>query len=817
VALLAASRQRFFQKVVANGNSVCYRTSKFTSNPDGCPPATCLERTDPSPQANKGLAISITTFSLPIDIPWTRIAFSSDMMDKTACDRELPLRWRSSIAIFEYEPPIDQQRSDDFLVTYLKVSCTVTGYQEDGKEIRIRERLGRSGWTKQDLTDKLGEMVSKYYPCHGAILEVVVAPAEDGYALSDYPYFADFDPKKRELYEAVTDTGEVMSRSLEDVNVRRGQTTLQSHEVKDKTTLSAGTSASYMGFTGTGSATNESGTTDVNQQGSENVRTTDALRESREQFTHMTQLSQMYHQLDSYHLGTNRAAFFILPRPHTVQAPTTFVNGPREIEGVQEFMLVVVRPKTMEEFCVEAYLETAHLTGKPIYDDHPTTLQLPLRVDASNKWTRTTVVSSTTKLADYVIDTSQGPQGVPLNGVPHGDTGGYQVNWVNENGQPREEHPPGERGLLSDYSFIVNKDTVTVTGWAVADGYGRGKNEQTWPTSLELSATVYLKKAVPSLISHESGLMITGRAVCSCGVRREAIAEAAKGPSLVYEKELPNREARQRRDDASMTIRDANQLGADLKREMVQSLSSPDRYPRGTVGLLDSQLVAGIMAANIRQSNRETDTRLLEWPGVDRDLARRVTAYAPAVTRSVLLGMPLARQVEDFGLTFAEAVALRRTLADLAAPSGPPPVPERSQIAVPLLTGLQSFAAQSALSAAGLGLGSTTVVDSPLTSGSVIAQDPLAGVKVEPATEVSVQVASGCSVRLPEVLGLRLSEASCRLHQAGLRSEPSVEGRPGPESEVVALDPPPGTLVTPKTPVTMTLKRRSKGGHADPG
>ena len=33
----------------------------------------------------------------------------------------------------------------------------------------------------------------------------------------------------------------------------------------------------------------------------------------------MTRLMQMYHQLDSYHLGTNRAIFFMLPRPHIVQ------------------------------------------------------------------------------------------------------------------------------------------------------------------------------------------------------------------------------------------------------------------------------------------------------------------------------------------------------------------------------------------------------------------------------------------------------------------------------------------------------------------
>lgn len=311
--------------------------------------------------------MSIATFSLPIDIPWQRIAFSQDMIDKVACDRELPLRWRSSVAIFEYEPPEDQQRIDGFKISYLKVACTITGYQASGKEIRIRERLARAGWTEKEMEENLTDTIDAYHACYGAMLEVVVAPpSSDEVRLEDYPYFADFDPKKRELYELVTDTGEVMSRTLEDVNVRLGQTTLQSHEIRDTTTVGAELSGSIGLASGTASAAYESRTTDLSQRATENIRTIDSARENRETLSHTTQLSQMYHQLNSYHLGTNRAAFFVLPRPHVVQStdpagtPLTFVDGPRQLEGIQEFMLVVVRPKSQEGICVEAYLETAH-------------------------------------------------------------------------------------------------------------------------------------------------------------------------------------------------------------------------------------------------------------------------------------------------------------------------------------------------------------------------------------------------------------------------------------------------------------------------
>jgi beta-lactam-binding protein with PASTA domain len=167
--------------------------------------------------------------------------------------------------------------------------------------------------------------------------------------------------------------------------------------------------------------------------------------------------------------------------------------------------------------------------------------------------------------------------------------------------------------------------------------------------------------------------------------------------------------------------------------------------------------------------------------------------------------MPLARQVENFGLTFEEAVALRRSIADIAAPSGPPPVKQRPQMQVPLLTGLGLREANVVLVQARLRLGAVTTVDSPLTAGSVVRQTPLAGAEVTFDTEVTVEQSSGLSVRLPEVIGLGLIEAGCVLRAAGVRSEPSVDGRPGPKAQVVALEPPAGTLITPLTPVTIQL------------
>jgi hypothetical protein len=748
--------------------------------------------------------MSIATFSLPVDIPWQRIAFSEDMMDPVACDRKLPLRFRSSVAVFSYEPPADQQRTDDFRVSYLKVACTITGYQPSDLEIRIRERLGRSGWTRKDNNEYLQALVGRYYACYGAMLEVVVAPhPEDDFRLENYPYFADFDPKKRELYEMVSETGEVMSRSLEDVNVRLGQTTLQSHEVRDKTNLGASISGSYAGVTAAGTVANESGTTDLSQQGTENIRTTDAARETRETFSHTTQLSQLYHQLDSYHIGTNRAVFFVLPRPHTAQSPLTFVNGPREIEGIQEFMLVVVRPKEMETFCVEAYLETAHLTHDPIPDLGETVRSLDLQINApitENDDTSYLNPVTDSRLSDSItgkiVDTSKGA-GYPI--VPGSFiASGYDVQ------MPLNAQGP----FQPDIAFTVAPDRVKVT--ATVTGYWDMPNEEKHPASLDLRSTVYYKNAVPGVAGYRDGLLLTARAVCSCSLSlKTRVKDYENGLSVVFEKSLGTGETRPGRERAPMSITDANRLQADIHREMVQSLSSADRYPRGTVSLLDTQMVSNVLASSLPDA-----TRLADSPGVNEKLAKRVATYAPGITRSALLAMPLSRQVEQFALTFEEAVALRRSIADLAAPSGPPLVKQRPHIRVPSITGLGLREGRVMLERAGFRLGAVTTADSPLPTGAVVTQKPEAGAEVTSDTEVTVEIASGLSVRLPEVIGFGLTEAGCCLRSAGVRSEPSVEGRPGPHAQVVALQPPAGTLVTPLTPITIQLGEKSDQRHS---
>ncbi|MDH4113851.1 MAG: hypothetical protein OEU89_00140 [Burkholderiaceae bacterium] len=310
--------------------------------------------------------------SLPTDIPWERICVTEDMIDRAICDSRLPPKWQTSIAVFKYRPDDADQQYPKYWITYLKVTATITGYQPLDKEIQ-----GQINWNgvNVETIPGLNELLSSYNPCHGAILQVMVGPTEDAGKVDpeNYPFFMDFEPKKREMYELATDTKEKQSRSIESVNVTKSSGTTQSTEIFDIDMGGGGfgAQASYAGTGGGFTYTAPSGqwgTKRMNAEEGMTSRSADSGTEKRETYSFTTQISQMYHLLDSYHLGTNRAVFFVQPRPHTLEEPSGFVRGPRPVEGMQEFFMVVALPRKQKDFCVAVRLDTSHLTTIPIMD-----------------------------------------------------------------------------------------------------------------------------------------------------------------------------------------------------------------------------------------------------------------------------------------------------------------------------------------------------------------------------------------------------------------------------------------------------------------
>lgn len=310
--------------------------------------------------------MTTTALSIPIDIPWRRLAFSADMIDRRIDTMYVPPRWRPSMTVYHHVVPEAQTAATypDARVIYLKLSASMTGwspadYLDDA--VKLEEARGIDDWQRSAWEVLLGSgWVGRYAPCVGAIAQVAVYPRpQDETPLHDYPYFVDFEPKKRELYETRTESGEVLSGSSHHVNVQKGTT---STETTEKSEIVNGGSFRVPGLEV--GASGEWGTRKSNSAQTVDLRNTDTMAERRETVSHSTQLSQMYQLFTSYHPGTNRAVFVILPRPHIVtsaeQAEFNLINGPRLLEGVQEVFLVVHVPRSIPGICVQAWLDTGH-------------------------------------------------------------------------------------------------------------------------------------------------------------------------------------------------------------------------------------------------------------------------------------------------------------------------------------------------------------------------------------------------------------------------------------------------------------------------
>ncbi|MCW4053436.1 MAG: hypothetical protein NWE84_00755, partial [Candidatus Bathyarchaeota archaeon] len=168
----------------------------------------------------------------PTEIPWERICVNEDMIDPVVCDEQRPAKWQTSMAVFKYRPDDDFQKFPKYDITFLKVTATITGYQPLDQEIQ-----GEINWNGVNVATipGLADLLNSYNPCHGAILQVVVGPKGEKpeMPLEDYPFFLDFEPKKRELYELATDTQERQSRSVESLNIKKSAGSTQSLEVLD--------------------------------------------------------------------------------------------------------------------------------------------------------------------------------------------------------------------------------------------------------------------------------------------------------------------------------------------------------------------------------------------------------------------------------------------------------------------------------------------------------------------------------------------------------------------------------------------------------
>ena len=195
------------------------------------------------------------SLNLPLDITWQRLAYSRDMVDTSFDLSSLPPKWRSSMAVYSYVVPEEQtiESYPDSRIIYLKLSCSITGFNISEDLVDPKE-VDATGDSLDDLQSSSWEAVqsegwaNQYWGCHGAIAQIAVYPsAEDDVGPDDFPFIQDFEPKKRELFETRSESGEYLSGTSENINVLKGTTTTQNTE-KARIITGISQSAQYLKF-----------------------------------------------------------------------------------------------------------------------------------------------------------------------------------------------------------------------------------------------------------------------------------------------------------------------------------------------------------------------------------------------------------------------------------------------------------------------------------------------------------------------------------------------------------------------------------------
>jgi beta-lactam-binding protein with PASTA domain len=134
---------------------------------------------------------------------------------------------------------------------------------------------------------------------------------------------------------------------------------------------------------------------------------------------------------------------------------------------------------------------------------------------------------------------------------------------------------------------------------------------------------------------------------------------------------------------------------------------------------------------------------------------------------------------------------------------------EGVRVSVPTLVGLTAASARHRLAAAGLGV-SVREGASDETEGTVIAQDPSAGVEVRTQTTVRITVSSGpASVAVPSVVGLDEASARDQLEAAGFVVQTVDQSTTDPSQDGTVKDQEPsgGTHAAKGSTVVLTIAR----------
>jgi hypothetical protein len=550
--------------------------------------------------------------------------------------------------VFRYDPAEEYQPFKDKIVSYLKVVVTV---------VPMVNELPRGQWFEIPM---LVDQLEESYPCYGALLHVTLGPTPseaNKFTKDEYPYFTDFEPKKRELYEMVTDTGEVLSGSSNKLAVGKSAMTNQTTENYNLDTgWNFSMNASYAGTGGGHSigATGEHGGVNRNSMETTDIQNAEASTERRELQSHSTQLAQMYNLFQAFQLGTNHAMFLMEPRPHIRQAEVSFINGPRAIEGIQEVFLTVVRPKNMEDFCVGVVLETAHLsksasvdyaTKNEVFDRFRLTAKAPSKGDP---------------------DIQEGDHDGPP--VTHSATYNAPAGWiiVGHDVQVLTSRRPVGAWQINPDTPAMFKIMGSVNwhyflgGWDLFNRQFSNEDGQ-----LDIDVVVHLRQITPTVHEPVRKLFLSATQLCCCG--KQELTAVPKPPSITYEADMPAYEfytglANQ---DAFLQSR---MCAAEIRREMIRSLGSSRRREIGEQTYVQSDIfltrVADVFRAH--EVSRDLSLPLNLATAVPPDVKRRLAPAFGGLAVGDVMAMDAHTLALRLDVSQQEAVHLKeKTLREI--------------------------------------------------------------------------------------------------------------------------------------------------------
>ncbi|MEU1984683.1 Stk1 family PASTA domain-containing Ser/Thr kinase [Nocardia sp. NPDC019395] len=137
------------------------------------------------------------------------------------------------------------------------------------------------------------------------------------------------------------------------------------------------------------------------------------------------------------------------------------------------------------------------------------------------------------------------------------------------------------------------------------------------------------------------------------------------------------------------------------------------------------------------------------------------------------------------------------------------PGSQPDQVAVPDLSNMSSSEAEQKLDSLGFDVSIQPKPDGKISSGNVIATQPLGGSRADEGSTITMQVSTGPQqVPVPRITGLSQQDAAQELTNAGLQVDPNLKRGPSStqdKDKVIAQEPSPGFELDAGSQVTLTI------------